>query len=196
MTNNYQRLQDDPINWELVICNLGLEDESQKLIHWAEKTYTREGVNGRALYYYMLALRETGNWEKAIHINNYAINCSRDEFYDELFVWHVFDSLINQTMAITHEELYEFIDTESLSNFSNYILTLIDVLFTVQDSTFIESYSELSPKLRICQRVFAQNYGHRSLEAARKQTRLYLKQTINTSFFNSIFWNWHLSNHF
>jgi len=196
LSQNYERLQDDVENWDLVIFILGMQDEWTELINWAEKLYQREDADNRALYFYMIALREKGYWEKAIQITNYSLDRSRDQYYDELLIWNTFDCLLNQQTVMPYEELFEYIDAENLSSLSNYILTLIDALMTAQQGTFIDLYHEISPKLRMCQRAFAQNYGYKSLEEARKQTRLSLKQTINTSFFNGIFWNWRLSNHF
>ena len=197
LANNYECLQKDVINWDLVIFTLGMQNDWDELLHFTNTSYQRQGASGRALFFYMFGLREKGDWENAIEVNQYALEQNRDSYYDELLIWNTFDGLINQQAVLSLDDLYHYVDTETLSSSSHYVLTLIDVLFTAQDGSFIDLYQELSPKLRVSQRAFAKNYGHRSLETARKQTRLYLKQTINiSSVLKSMFWNWRLSNHF
>ncbi|MDH5765109.1 MAG: tetratricopeptide repeat protein [Gammaproteobacteria bacterium] len=194
--NNYHQLNDDPVNWGLICYIKTIHDEWSEVIKWMENSYQREEADQRSLYFYMLALRQSGDWDKAQSITQYALDKPRDSYFDEIIIWDTFDRILAHQEVMDLEELSDYIDMDNLTNITRYIFSLNKALLSLQERDFISAYNDVSPVLRQCQKDYVQVNNYNAINFARNRAHQYLKNTINTTFVQSMIWKWRLSNHF
>jgi tetratricopeptide (TPR) repeat protein len=193
---HYQRLQQDRTNWGLVAYLYAVSAKWYEVVEWLKEGYQRDDAETWVIYFYGLAFRQITEWDAGVHMTEYALSLPRDNYYDELMIWYVFDCYIKGDTAISREQLYNDINIKELSHLARFILSLNECLMCLQGRGFVEAYEDISPILRQCQRDFLPITGHVAANIARQKTRDLLEDSIQGSLINKLTWKWRLSNHF
>lgn len=163
-------------------------------VNWFGRSYPRSDAEGWMLYFYALALREVGAWEKSVRVTADAFHKSPDNYRADILVWYSLDCLLQGEPAPLAE--LQHIVVDDLAGMSRYPLAVVNALAALQDRSFVTAYADISPLLRECQWRFQPLRDSIACKHTKRRTKQFLARRIQEPVLRRWFWLWRLSNHF
>lgn len=170
-----KNLVDDVKNWGLLGYMYVTQGRWNEAVNWFRRRTSLDNVDAWILYFYSMALRETGQWHGATQITREAFLREPDNYREDIVVWYAFDQLVAQRSAPLGE--LESIRTDNLAGLSVYPFNLANLLIKAQARPTEEAFAELDADYRACKTAFTQSKSS-AWKRARKLTRQFLVQRV------------------
>lgn len=165
----------DVKNWGLVGYLHVTQGRWSEAINWFKRSTLLDQAEAWMLYFYSLALRETGQWREAIPIAREAFHREADNYREDIVIWYTLDQLLEQRPAPLGE--LECIRTDNLAGLSIYPFNLANLLIKAQARPFEETIADLDADYRACKNAFRQTNSS-AWKQARKLTRRHLANSV------------------
>lgn len=182
----HDALQADSVNWGLIAYLKIHLDQSRFVVDWMSNYQQVQNQEAWMLYFYSIALRQNGQWERGSEITSAAINLPRDNYFDDLVVWQAFDSSL--TGDYSTRNLFSQIDAQNLADVSQYVYALTQCMYELGDRQFNEAYDSILPHLQKIKDVASEGYGNKMAWEARKKTYFRFKHSIEAPFLERLIW--------
>ncbi|AQT60388.1 tetratricopeptide repeat protein [Cellvibrio sp. PSBB023] len=162
-------------NWGLVGYLHVTQGRWMEAINWFKRGPLLAQAEAWMLYFYSLALRETGQWNNAVSMMREAFQREPDNYREDIVIWHALDQLLEQRPAPVGE--LESIRTENLAGLSIYPFHLANLLIKAEARPFEETSAALETDYRACKTAFRQVNSF-AWKQARKLTRRHLANSL------------------
>ena len=188
------QLSQDIENWGLVGYLKVILGQWNGATNWLERQYPRPDAKAWMLYFYSIALRETGHWELAKQVTAEAFTKEPDNYREDILVWHSLDCLLDNK-TVSFNEL-EYMDSDNLAGLSQYPLAVVNYLRALDGRTFIEGFADTTATLAACRAQWQEHHDSVACLYAKKRTRTHLSHTIDQPWLKKLQWTWRLAQSF
>lgn len=190
----------DVENWGLIGYHKVLLGRWDEAVRWFALGYLypnnkpRADAKGWMLYFYSLALRETGRWNEAISVAADAFHRAPDHYRADIVIWYSLDQLLENKPAPL-AELY-YVDPADLAGMSRYPLAVVNTLAALGGRSFAAAHDEIAPQLRECKTQWQHLNYSSACRQTKKRTRRFMANSIQQTSLQKLLWLWKIANRF
>lgn len=178
-------LADDLKNWGLVGYLYATQDRWSEAVNWFERSSQLTQADAKSLYFYSIALREIGQWDKARSVMSDAFKREPDAYREDVVAWYAFDQLLERRAAPLGE--LNYIRTDRLAGISTYPFKLAQLLAKVDARSFEDTHKELASEYLECKEAF-RKIDSFSWRRARKLTRYFFANGLQQQGLMRLLW--------
>lgn len=184
----------DVENWGLVGYHNVTLGRWANAVHWFDSGYPRVDAQGWMLYFYALALRESGRWDESVRITADAFQKAPDHYREDILVWYSLDQLLEKKPAPLAE--LHYVAPDDLAAMSRYPLAVVKALAALNNRSFVDAFADINSELQECQLQWQQLNYSTACRQTKKRTRKFIANTIQQSPLLKLFWLWKLATRF
>ncbi|MDO8343285.1 MAG: C39 family peptidase [Cellvibrio sp.] len=184
----------DVENWGLIGYLNVILGRWNEAVHWLGRSYPRADAQGWMLYFYALALRETGRWDDSVRIIADAFHKAPDHYREDIVIWYSLDQLLANKPAPLAE--LHYVDSNDLAGMSCYPLAVVKTLAALNNRSFVDACTDIAPQLRECQTQWQELSYSTACRHTKKRARKFIANTIQQKPLLKLLWLWKLANQF
>ncbi|MES2824111.1 MAG: tetratricopeptide repeat protein [Pseudomonadota bacterium] len=145
-------LSDDLKNWGLVGYLHVVQGRWGEAVSWFKRGSLLTQAEAGSLYFYSIALRETGQWERAASVMSDAFKREPDAYREDIVVWYALDQLLELRTAPLGE--LDYIRADQLASLSAYPFKLVQLLAKTKAKSFDQTHMEFAGDYLECKQTF------------------------------------------